>query len=131
MWTEDQKRRFIEGVFLGLGCGYYVTNGSDWDRDGNRTRMSGWLIDGQQRISAIRDFSEGRFEIFNGARFQNLSDKDARRFMRAPFPLIELEFTNGESVLRDLYDRLNFGGTAHLESQRAAPLVARRTAATP
>ena len=27
VWTVEQKRRFVEGIFLGFGCGYYVTNG--------------------------------------------------------------------------------------------------------
>ncbi|MEG1680878.1 MAG: DUF262 domain-containing protein, partial [Stenotrophomonas sp.] len=49
VWSDHQKRRFIEGIFLGLGTGYYVVHAPDWDECGQRP-MSGWLIDGQQRL---------------------------------------------------------------------------------
>ena len=31
-----------------------------------------------------------------------------------------VHYTANEDTLRDLYDRLNFGGTAHTEDQRAS-----------
>ena len=73
VWNAAQKQRFVEGVFEGYGCGYYVTNGLEWIDDpehGARSApMSGWLLD-------------------------------------------------DEHALKHLYDRLNFGGTHHLQAQR-------------
>ena len=38
VWSEDQKRRFVEGIFLGLGTGYYVVHASDWTLPDIRNR---------------------------------------------------------------------------------------------
>lgn len=119
VWTDHQKQRFIEGVFLGLGTGYYVVNQPDWDSNGTLP-MSGWLIDGQQRLTAIRDFVAGGVSIFDGIRYEDLSKADRlKRFAHVVFPCFEIEYQADESQLRELYDRLNFGGTSHTEADRA------------
>lgn len=66
-WNLDQQVQFIEGIFLGLGTGYYVINGRDYDDQGHDKPMSGWLIDGQQRITAIARFFHGEISIFGGS----------------------------------------------------------------
>lgn len=121
VWTVDQKRRFIEGVFLGLGCGFYVTNGLEWVDSGASAPMSGWLIDGQQRISAVRDFLRGDLVVFGDVRFPELTKPEQLRFCRVPFPCVELEYCDDENTLLELYDRMNFGGTAHSPEQRVEP----------
>lgn len=124
VWSIHQKQRFIEGIFYGLGCGYYVTNGFDWDAKGKSLPMAGWLIDGQQRIAAIRDFMNNAFAVFDDVYFHSLSRAERMRFHRQPFPCVELDYTDDEAVLIDLYDRLNFGGTPHTEEQRASVIAA-------
>lgn len=121
VWSADQKRRFVEGIWLGLGTGYYVVHGSDWDEAGSPKPMSGWLLDGQQRISALRDFLSGDMVIFGDVRFTEMPVPDQLRFKRRPFPCHELDYTNNEDTLKELYDRLNFGGTPHTEAQRVLP----------
>lgn len=120
-WSEEQKRRFVEGIFLGLGTGYYVVVMSDWDDSGQPKPMSGWLLDGQQRISALRDFLAGELVVFGDVRFPDLSAPDQLRFKRRPFPCHEVEYTDNEDALIELYDRLNFGGTPHSAEQRVLP----------
>lgn len=119
VWSRQQKQRFVEGIFLGLGCGYYVTNGFDWLDNGTPAPMAGWLLDGQQRISALRDFFADELTIFGDVRFATLTGAEARRFKRESFPCFELSYTDNESALKELYDRLNFGGTPHGADQRA------------
>jgi len=127
VWTTHQKIRFIEGIFHGFGTGYYVTNGLDWQKDGSRKPMSGWLLDGQQRISAIRDFVHGKLTIFDDVTYGSLSEPECRRFFRKNFDCFELEYSADEDRLKDLYDRMNFGGTPHEVHQQAtaAPRYAR------
>lgn len=125
VWTIEQKTKFIEGIFLGLGTGYYVTNGADWmDTPGGGCQsapMSGWLLDGQQRLSSIRDFLSDALPIFDGLVYSSLDRSTAlKRFLRHPFPRFELDYTNDEQKLRCLYERLNFGGTAHTAQDRSA-----------
>lgn len=119
-WSTFQKVRFVEGIFLGLGTGFYVVHGSDYRPDGTAKPMSGWLIDGQQRIAAIRDFLNGDLAIFNGVRWADL-DKGTqrRRFLHVGFPAIEIAYTADERRLMELSNRLNFGGTPHEPSEMA------------
>lgn len=120
VWTARQKQRFIEGLFLGFAAGQYVVNGQDWDgRAATPLPCSGWLLDGQQRISALRDFVQGGLVVFGDVTYASLTRPEQLRFMRKPFPSFELDYTADEGTLRGLYDRLNFGGTPHTENQRA------------
>ncbi len=126
VWTLEQKQRFVEGVFLGFGTGYYVVNGADWEEtwQGGFQKtvprpMSGWLLDGQQRISAIRDFVAGEFAVFGDVRYPEMCIADRRkRFDNLVFPCITLEYTDDEQKLLEMYRRLNFGGTAHNAQDR-------------
>lgn len=121
VWTVTQKQKFIEGLFLGFASGQYVVNGQDWDsQTADPLPCSGWLLDGQQRISALRDFVQGDLVVFGDVTYGSLSKAEQLRLMRKPFPCFELHYTANEDTLRDLYDRLNFGGTAHTEDQRAS-----------
>ncbi|QCI13058.1 DUF262 domain-containing protein [Pseudomonas putida] len=113
VWTEAQQRAFVEGIFLGFNPGFYVINGRDYEGDNDRY-MSGWLLDGQQRITSIARFVKDEITVFDGIRYSDLSlGEKRRRFDNVIFPCIELEFQADESLLKELYRRLNFGGTAH------------------
>ncbi|QJT37113.1 DUF262 domain-containing protein (plasmid) [Aeromonas media] len=111
-WTEKQKVRFVEGIFLGLGTGFYVINGRDWDESGPLP-CSAWLLDGQQRLGALRDFIQKKMVIFGDVTFESMTPQQSRKFLNLPFPCYELEYTADEGVLLELYDRLNYGGTLH------------------
>lgn len=124
VWTVQQKRRFIEGIFLGFGTGTYVINGSDYAHDGTPLPGSGWLLDGQQRLSALRDFVENGLAIFDGVTWASLSrGHQLMRFMNVVFPCHELAYTADEALLIDIYDRLNFGGTPHSADQHPISLL--------
>ncbi|WP_410951007.1 DUF262 domain-containing protein [Pseudomonas sp. S1(2024)] len=113
-WSDVQQVRFIEGIFLGLGTGFYVINGREYGDDGKDLPMSGWLLDGQQRITAIARFINDEIEIFGGIRYSSLTlPEKRRRFENIVFPCIELEYQADEALLKTLYRRLNFSGTAH------------------
>jgi hypothetical protein len=113
-WTEQQQIQFVEGIFLGLGTGFYVINGREYDDAGADLPMSGWLLDGQQRITAIERFVKDEIRVFTGIRYSDLSiAEQRRRFNNIIFPCIELEYQSDEAILKELYRRLNFSGTAH------------------
>jgi hypothetical protein len=128
VWTPLQRQRFIEGIFLGLGAGYYVTTEPEWDDRGVHKPGSNLLLDGQQRISAIRDFVTDNLAIFGNTYFSDLDTATQRkRFLRVHFRRVEVQHTEDEDLLKELYERLNFGGTPHTEEDRPA----RRRVAAP
>lgn len=119
VWDLVRQVAFIEGVFLGLGTGMYVVNGCDYNDQGELF-MSGWVIDGQQRLTSIDRFMKDEFPVFrtpdasDGIYYSQLSvSEKRRRFLSAPFPAFELEYQAEEDKLKELYRRLNFGGVNH------------------
>jgi len=80
-------------------------------------KYDGLLIDGQQRINAIRGYVNNEFKVFDYL-WSELDREDQMRFRRVVFSRGEIS-TMDDAVLRELYNRLNFGGTAHTEDQRA------------
>lgn len=125
VWDTARKIAFIEGIYLGFGCGQYVVNGQDWlmpegpGGEAVQAPMSGWLLDGQQRIASIRDYVNGDLVIFGDVTYPALSQGDKRRFGNQSFPCFQLDYINDESVLKALYARLAFGGMAHTTEDMA------------
>lgn len=121
VWTEAQKIKFIETMILGLPLGTFVTNASDASKKvGDRTffhKTDRLLIDGQQRLNALNDYFGDAFPVF-GVVWSEVDGNDRWRILNSPFPAFEMR-TSDENVLREVYDRLNYGGTAHTFEERA------------
>lgn len=124
VWTREQSIRFVESAVLGLHIGTWVYNSAD---DQPTVRVDGrevfdvtdmWLIDGRQRITALDEFFGDEFAVF-GMKWSQVPQIEQRRFLNGTmFTAFETRMTNVEH-LKELYDRLNFGGTPHRPEQRA------------
>lgn len=123
VWEEDRMIAFIESAILGIGLGTYCVNvvPDTFTRDekGNvqvpETDM--WLIDGQQRFTALSRYFQDAFPVF-GYHWSELPAPDQRDFRSIHFGYVELRSTDVD-YLRVVYDRLNFGGIAHQDHERA------------
>lgn len=116
-WTQEQKVKFIESLWLGFNPGTYTVHRADWQKGGLPEMFSGWLIDGQQRLSTIQSYWEDGFKVF-GLYWSELSKIEMRRFHSIKFEHTEVAVWD-EKLIRELYNRMAFGGTAHTEAQRA------------
>ncbi|PSV00578.1 DUF262 domain-containing protein [Photobacterium kishitanii] len=117
-WDLTQQERFIESIYKDLYHGVYVVNSTDYvDSSGCPKKFSSALIDGQQRITTLERYLSGEFKVF-GAYWLELSKAEHRRFLTTPFHCIEVDIWD-EMELRDLSDRLAFGGTTHKDEYRA------------
>lgn len=115
VWTTAQQQRFIESIFLGLGTGHYVATSVEFC-EGSATMLntSLLLLDGQQRLTSIQDFVKNVFPIFDDIHYGDLTKIQQRtRFRHTAFPCIEVSALAPESALKEMYYRLNHGGTAH------------------
>lgn len=120
VWTEGQNQKFIESILLGLGTGTYVITDLQHDDDGNVLHTSCLLIDGQQRISAIQGFLNNEFTVLDGIHYGDLTKAQQRmRFRHTTFPCVEVSARTPESTLKEMYYRLNFGGTPHTSADAA------------
>lgn len=124
VWTREQNVRFIESAVLGLHLGTWVYNSAD---DAPTVKVDGvevfdktdrWLIDGRQRLTAIDQYFNCDFPVF-GMTWSEVPRTEQRRFLNGTmFTAFETRITDIDH-LKEIYDRLNFGGTPHRPDQRA------------
>lgn len=106
IWTEQQKIKLIESLYMGLPIGAIVYNQTTHLNPCDR-----WLLDGQQRVTAIAEFMRGSLPVY-GWRYPDLPIVERRHFERIGVAVIETRI-DSEANCRDIYDRLAYGGTAH------------------
>ncbi len=123
VWSDEQAAHFIQSVYLGANIGSLMINSSEseaYDRI---------LLDGQQRLTAIARYWNNEFSVHgdldpNGEPLTpvfwgDLSSDDQAHFLRMPFPCIETAYQD-EALMREAYNRHNFGGTPHRLDEKAA-----------
>lgn len=116
VWTTEQCIRFIESLWTGVPVGTYTTNQDPtYGRGPHRTRNL--LVDGQQRMWAIQQYLEDVFSVF-GLKYSELNVLERRIFGAIKWSGYETN-SHDEAFIRDYYNRMNFGGIAHTEDQRA------------
>lgn len=111
VWSSAQKVALIESIYDGLPFGSYVVN-----RTTDTNETDGWLLDGQQRWTAIAEYVAGDFPVY-GWRFPDLPKVERSDFMGKTFTEQETRITSPEEC-RAVYDRLAYGGTAHDPASR-------------
>lgn len=120
-WTNDQKSRLIESLLLNIPVPpvfFYESDAARYE-----------VMDGQQRLNAIRDFFAGDFHLvglkvltpLNGLKYTKFSPRVKRTLERASISAVVLlmeseseragrkEFTITD-IRRLVFDRLNTGG---------------------
>ena len=118
VWTELQQSRFIESLLLNLPVPYLFVADTNENDDG---RIE--IVDGSQRIRTLVRFLMGELELkelekipaANGLRFTDFPKSRQLRFKRKTLRMIELTEQADEEARREIFDRLNRGGT-HLNS---------------
>jgi Protein of unknown function DUF262 len=107
VWTQAQQIRFVESCWLGLPIGAFIYNRASYD-----SPYDNWLLDGQQRVTAVLAYMNDAFPVFDNL-FSELTVVD-RRFwdMGTAFPCMETNIEDPD-LLREVYDRLAYGGTPH------------------
>ena len=128
-WTDIQKRMFIDSVFRGYSIPAFYFHKHETSVGSDRNTYYD-IVDGQQRVNAIYDYSESAFPLLDpsndsGFRFPNFVKGDpcpwgGKRFDELPEELkdrlrnhkiVAFEIkTENENEIRDLFIRLQ-GGT--------------------
>ena len=114
VWSDKQKVNLIKSIMTGVPIGTFVFARQAYDKQTLKklpTRIY-YLLDGQQRLNAIKGFLDNEFAM-DGYFFNDLPYLDKRTF---------IDFHNFGSMIineptleqeLDFYLTLNFGGTAH------------------
>ena len=123
-WNEYQQQAFIDSIWRGNTLSSYLVN--DWEMSDGVTfdKNSNVLLDGQQRLYTIERFvtdqlavpdAEGKLRLWS-----EIGKTQRLRFVRTIFTRGQIRVWD-EALLMEIYNRRNFGGTPHLESERAVP----------
>ena len=108
VWTETQQSAYIEYVLRGGEVGRNLTwNALGWPSGLEPIE----LVDGKQRLEAVRKFIRGELEVFG----QCYAPGDHLRFTQASFRFRVCSLDRAD-VLR-LYLNINAGGTPHTLSE--------------
>ena len=126
-WSNSQKQMFIDSIFRGYSIPAFYFHKTRAIRSGNTFYD---IVDGQQRINAIRSFGEGSFSLVNplddagfrfpnfvkhlpcpwgGMRFAEIPSKLQEKLKQHSIVVYEIT-TDNENSIRDLFIRLQ-GGT--------------------
>lgn len=115
VWTPKQQSRFIESILIKLPVPFiFAADVGEGDREGALE-----IIDGSQRIRTLDNFLSNRLELIGlkkltqaiGMRFSDFSKPRQMRFKRTTVRVIELTEKADEDARREMFDRLNSGGT--------------------
>ena len=114
VWDLNQKQNLILSILNGNPIGEFLFK-KERDRKLGDVKIYWTVIDGQQRMNAIKSFFKGEFSLPDGTYFKDLTYWDAREFLtNYSISAITVKDINKEQEL-DLYFKKNFGGTSHTE----------------
>lgn len=102
VWREVHKKDFIDTILLGLPFPQIFIAQGDIDVETLTSRSV--IVDGQQRVNAIKEFVSGELEV-NGKTFNQLENKED--FLRYQVPVIDLEIKASDPQIIDIFKRLN------------------------
>lgn len=117
VWSLKQQSRFIESVMIGLPIPYLFVADVSAEEEALSGRLE--IVDGTQRIRTLAAYVTDNLSLegleklpaLNGMLFSDLLPSRQRRFKRVTIRLIELTEEASEETRRDMFDRLNSGGT--------------------
>lgn len=136
VWGEERKRNLIRSLLIGIPTGIIVVNyrgenAAAFEAVGLDFRQSHCfaVIDGKQRITALRDFTADRFAVpaewfeermvQEGAgemvRYSDLTEVGKRRFGNQPLSVATTHVASIEEE-KEVFELINFGGLAQGES---------------
>ncbi len=115
VWSPKQQSRFIESILIRLPVPFiFAADVGTGDRAGALE-----IIDGSQRLRTLDNFLNDRLRLVGlqrlthaaGMRFSDLARPRQLRFKRSTIRVIELTEKADEQARREMFDRLNSGGT--------------------
>ncbi len=111
VWTRDQQVAYLEYILMGGEVGMQITwNSPDWDSDYRRPTE---LIDGKQRIEAVRGFMRDDIPAFGALRSEY---SDRLRMIGPRFEFLVCKLETRQEILQ-LYLNINAGGTPHTKDE--------------
>ena len=112
VWKDRQKTLLIESILLGIPLPAFYFSAA---HDGSHQ-----VVDGVQRLSTVRDFAAGAFDLSEdleylrdlaGKRFGQLDALLKRRFQQTQIVVHVIEASSPADLKYDIFKRINTGGS--------------------
>lgn len=121
VWGLTRKRNLVKSLLMGIPVPSIVINDrgvrfEEWDAEKDPTYV---VVDGKQRITALRDFVDGKFTVpghwfdvdAEEVLFTELDKPHQRHFLHRPIAVSEARLSTLDEE-REMFDLINFGGVA-------------------
>lgn len=104
VWRDMHKREFIDTILKGYPFPQiFLARGPI---DVETMEASTCVVDGQQRLNAIREYVADKFPV-NGKLFSALSVREREEFLKYEVPVIDFDLDAGDERLKEVFKRLN------------------------
>ena len=114
VWTLEQKQSLIKSVLVGNPIGDFLFKE---ETNKKRDTFHYTIIDGQQRLNALREFSTGVFPLEDGRFLKDLTSWDGRSFFEYnTFVGLKIRGISLEEEI-EIYLQRNAGGTTHTKEE--------------
>jgi hypothetical protein len=114
VWTLEQKQSLIKSVLIGNPIGDFL-----FKEETNKKRDTFYytVIDGQQRLNALREFAAGIIPLEDGRFLKDLTSWDGRNFFEYDtFVGIKIKGISINEEI-EIYLQRNAGGTTHTQEE--------------
>ncbi len=121
VWGLTRKRALIKSLLMGIPVPSIVINDrgvrfEGWDAETDPTYV---VVDGKQRVTALRDFVDGKFTVpghwfdvdAEEVLFTELDKPNQLHFKHRPIAVSEAKLATLDEE-REMFDLINFGGVA-------------------
>ena len=133
VWTDGDKKTLIDSIYNGIDCGKILIRLRGFDEltkmanNGETDLSFKDVVDGKQRLNAVKDFIDGKFCDSHGNYYGDLSDMAQRYFLNHQlFSYSELPEGSLDKDVKQQFLRLNFAGIPqskeHLEFVKSIKL---------
>lgn len=132
-WDEGTSSRLIESLILNIPIPLiYLSQDVDVDDETSDEEARYSVIDGQQRLTAIVHFFEGKYALkglealteLDGTYYKDLPPFLTRRLEERTIKCLRIDSTLDEQIKYDIFERLN-SGSVKLEAQELRNAVSR------
>jgi len=117
VWSDEDKRLLIDSIYSGVDCGKILVRKRSFDEirklvaKGETEVAFNDIVDGKQRLKAMKDFIENKFKDSHGHFYNDLSDMAQRKLVgHQLFSYSELPESSTDSEIVEQFLKLNFTG---------------------
>jgi len=119
VWTESQQIEWVEYFLMGGKSGRTLYFNAAWWGDFDKSKfeyIDFVLVDGLQRLTAIKRFVADNLPIFDGYYISDFEDSLKRRVLRYNLT-ININSLRSKREVLTWYIQMNAGGTPHTQAE--------------